>query len=143
KTGYKLVQQKSAKLLGFKKYIRRGHTPVSVRKSILIDYFSKNPEFLENNIKHRFRDNSQFIISSLSNHLEVKNNSYVLENNLHLIYFQGYNHFITKLKLYFFDRDKRKKFMCFQSLELAKKNTLKYIFTWIDEKLDTNFNETI
>ena len=143
KTGYKLVQQKSAKLLGFKKYIRRDHTPVSVRKSILIDYFSKNPEFLENNIKHRFRDNSQFIISSLSNHLEVKNNSYVLENNLHLIYFQGYNHFIIKLKLYFFDTDKSKKFMCLQSLELAKKNTLKYIFTWIDEKLDTNFNETI
>lgn len=143
KTGYKLVQQKSAKLLGFKKYIRRDHTPVSIRKSTLTTYFTKNPAFLDNNIKHRFRDNSQFIISSLSNHLEVRNNTYVLENNFHLTYFQSYNNFITKLKLRSFNTDKNKKFMCFQSLELAPKETLKYILTWIDEKLETNFNDTI
>ena len=143
KTGYKLAQQKSAKLLGFKKYIRRDHTPVSVRKSTLVNYFTKNPEFLENNIKHKFKDNSQFIISSLSNHLEVKNNSYILENNFNLTYFQSYNYFKTKLKLRYFDIDKSKKFICFQSLDLAPKETLKYIFNWIDKKLETNFNDTI
>ncbi len=143
KTGYKLVQQKSAKLLGFKKYIRRDHTPVSIRKSTLVNYFNENPKFLDNNIKYKFRDNSQFIISSLSNHLEVKNDTYVLENNFHLTYFQSYNHFKTKLKLRSFDTDKSKKFMCFQSLELAPKKTLKYILTWIDKKLETNFNETV
>lgn len=39
--------------------------------------------------------------------------------------------------------DKTKKFMCFQMLVLANSKTLSYILNWIDEKLETNFNETI
>lgn len=142
KTGYKLAQQKSAKLLGFKKYVRRDHTPVSIRKSTLEDYFRSNPDFFDNNIKHRFRDNSQFIISSLSNHLEIKKNTFVLQKNFNLSYFQSYTYLKVMFKLFWFDFDKSKKFMCFQSLELAPKKTLKYILNWIDKKLDTDFNET-
>jgi hypothetical protein len=143
KAGYKLAQQKSAKLLGFKKYIRRDHTPVPVRRSTLIKYFDENPEFLDNNIKHRFRDNSQFIISSLSNHLEVLRNTYVLEKNFNLVYFQSYNYWKTLFKLWYFDRVKSKNFVCFQSLELAPKRVLREIFTWVDCKLQTNFNDAI
>lgn len=143
KTGYKLAQQKSAKLLGFKKYIRRDHTPVSVRKSTVKEYFQSNPEFLENNIKHRFRNNSQFIISSLSNHLEVRKKTYILDKNFRLIYFQSYNFFRVMFNLFLFDIVKSKKFMCFQSLELAPDKSLKYILKWIDKKLDTNFSYKI
>lgn len=143
KTGYKLAQQKSAKLLGLKKYIRRDHTPVSIRKSTLEEYFNQYPEFLDNNVKHRFRDNSQFIISSLSNHLEVIKGKFILNKDFQLSYFQSYNLISVKFKLARFDKVKSKKFMCFQSLELAPKQTLNYILNWIDNKLDANFNETI
>ena len=136
KTGYKLAQQKSAKLLGFKKYLRRDHTPVSMRKSTIEEYFKLNPNFLDNNIKYRFRNNSQFIISSLSNHLEIKNKTFILENNFNLSYFQSYNNLKIIFKLFWFDMDKTKKFMCFQSLESANKKTLKYILNWIQKKLD-------
>ena len=143
KSGYKLAQQESAKLLGFKKYIRRDHTPVSIRKSTLEKYFNENPSFLENNIKYRFRHHSQFIISSLSNHLEIKTQNYILEKNYQLTYFQSYNYFKTLVKLFWFDINKAKIFMCFQSLELANKKSLRYILNWIDKKIKTNFAETI
>jgi hypothetical protein len=141
-TGYKLAQQKSAKILGLEKYIRRDHTPVSVRKSILEEFFNENPAFLDNNIKHRFRDNTQFIISSLSNHLEVKKGSYILKKYFQLSYFQSYNYIKTKLKLAIFKIQKGRKFMCFQSLELAPEKTLKLILNFIDTRLETNFTDT-
>ena len=143
KTGYKLAQQNSAKLLGLKKYIRRDHTPVSIRKSTIEEYFNQNPNFLDNNIKHRFRNNSQFIISSLSNHLEVKKETYILKTDFQLSYFQSYHFLITKFKLKMFENIKTKKFVCFQSLELAPKKTLNLILNWIDKKLETNFIDTI
>ena len=96
KTGYKIAQQKSAKLIGLKKYIRRDHTPVSIRKSTVENYFNQNPTFLDNNIKYKFRNSTQFIISSLSNHLEFKSGTYVLNKDYQLSYFQSYNYFIQK-----------------------------------------------
>lgn len=137
KPGYKKSQQKSAKLLGLKKYIRRDHTPVSIRKSTIEMFFRDNPEFFENNIKHRFRNESQFMISSLSNHLEAKQNTYFLDNDLKLTYFQSYKYLvIIKLKLKKYTSDKNKLFMCFQNLEIAKKKELNYILKWINFKLN-------
>jgi hypothetical protein len=143
KTSYKQAQQNSAKLLNFTSYIRRDHTPVSIRKSTLENYFKSNPAFLENNIKHRFRHHSQFIISSFSNHLEVKTGIYVLEKNLQLSYFQSYRFLPTMFKLYVFNINKSKKFICFQSLELAPKKSLKFIVKWIDSRLDSDFSKSI
>ena len=42
-----------------------------------------------------------------------------------------------------FENIKTKKFVCFQSLELAPKKTLNLILNWIDKKLETNFIDTI
>lgn len=137
KPGYKKAQQKSAKLVGTKKYIRRDHTPVSLRKSTIEEFFETNNEFFENNVKHRFRDESQFIISSLSNHLEVVKDTYSLENDFQLSYFQSYKNLLfIKLKLYWFTYNKRKLFMCFQNLEIAEEKELSYILNWIDSKLN-------
>ena len=136
KPGYKKVQQKSAKLLGLKKYIKRGHTPVSIRKSTIETFFKEHPQIFENNIKHRLRNENQFMISSLSNHLEAKQNTYHLDNNLKLTYFQSYKYlYIIKIKLKKFTLDKDKLFMCFQNLEIAKNNQLDYILNWIEAKL--------
>lgn len=134
-TGYKLAQQKSAKLLGLKKYIVRDHTPVPVKKSTLMMYFEENPLFLENNLKHRFRNNTQFIISSLSHHLQVIKNDYYLSNDYKLTYFQSYNYINVVLKLFKFDFLSNNKFMCFQSLETSNRKSLEYILKWIDSKL--------
>lgn len=132
--GYKKAQQKAAKLLGFKKYFQRDHTPVSIRKSTLEKYFNRR-EILENNVKYRFRSEHQFIISSLSTHLEIKNNNCYLKKDLQLSYFQSYNYFIVKIKLYLFSIRRNKIFMCFQNLEIAETKSLNYILSWIEKRL--------
>lgn len=134
--GFKTFQQTSAKLAGVKKYVRRFHTPVSVRKSPLEQFFKGN-KLLSNNIKHRFRQKDQFIISSLSEHLEIKNNTYKYNKNRQLTYFRSYKRaFLVKLKLFWFTKNKSKLFMTFQSLELANDKTLNYIQNWIDSRIN-------
>lgn len=133
--GFKMFQQNSAKLAGMQKYVRRFHTPVSVRKSTLENFFRKT-NILENNIKHRFRHKNQFIVSSLSEHLELKNNTCHYKSNKQLTYFRSYKRFfMVKLKLYWFKHNTNKLFMTFQSLEMANDKILKYILDWISTRM--------
>lgn len=138
KTSFKKLQQNSAKLALMDKYIRRFHTPVCVRKSTLTNFF-KNDTVLRENIKHRFRNENQFIISSLSEHLEIKNNTYHYRNKSQLTYFQSYKTlWLTKLKLNWFENDKRKLFITFQSLDMANDEILEYILNWLEKQLNEN-----
>jgi len=135
-SSFKKFQQTSAKLAGAKKYVRRFHTPVSARKSTIENFFSNNDELLRNNVANRFRNQNQFIISSLSEHLEIMNNSFHYSNNAQLTYFRSYKSLSsTKQKLKKFMKNKNKRFMTFQSLELADEQTLNYILAWIDDRL--------
>jgi hypothetical protein len=143
KAGYKLCQQNTAKLLGLKKYLRIDHTPVAIKKSTIEKYFKSNPKSLDDNVKHRFRYKTQFLIMALSNLLEIKKKTFILKSNFNLSYYQSYNYLKVVFKLYLFDKDETKKFMCFQMLVLANKKTLSYILTWIDKKLETDFNKTM
>ena len=135
----KKSMQYGAKLAedGKKTYLRRRHTPISLRKSTLNHFFSQNNDLLTNNIKFKFRDNNkQFITETLANHLEIKNKSYFYTSNTKLTYFRSYkNRLLVKLKLFWFDLNKNKIFMTFQSLELADNKTQNYILKWIDNKL--------
>ncbi len=138
KTSFKKLQQNSAKLALMDKYVRRFHTPVCVRKSTLTNFFKKDA-VLRENIKHRFRNENQFIISSLSEHLEIKNNTYHYRNESQLTYFQSYKTlWLTKLKLNWFEKDKSKLFITFQSLDMANDKILEYILTWLEKQLNEN-----
>lgn len=139
RAGYKEAQQMGAKLLGFKKYLRRDHTPLPMKKEKINIYFKDRDEILRGNIKYRFRNSNQFLISSIYNHLEILENNYILKKNFNLLYIQSYSFFKTKLKLNSINTVNKKKFMCLQSLETAPEKTLKYILTWLDKKLDSNF----
>lgn len=123
---------------GKKRFLKRFHNPISMRKSTLIDFFSDKNELLKNNIKYKFRDNNnQFITETLANHLEIKNNTYYFERKTNLTYFRSYkNYFIVKLKLFWFDINKNKKFITCQSLEMADDKTLKYVLNCFDKRLN-------
>jgi len=135
KISFKKFQQNSAKLAKTDKYIRRFHTPVCLRKSTLENFFKKN-NILNENIKHRFRNENQFIISSLSEHLEIKKNTFHYRNNPQLTYFRSYKKlWLTKFKLNSFKKNKTKLFITFQSLDMATDNTLEYILNWIQKQM--------
>ncbi len=138
KISFKTLQQNSAKLAKMNKYVRRFHTPVSVRKSTLTNFF-KEDTLLRKNIQYRFRNQDQFLLSSLSEHLEIKNGTYHFRNSSQLTYFRSYKKlWLTKLKLKWYRENQSKLFITFQSLDMANDKILNYILNWIEERLDKN-----
>ncbi|MBE7640352.1 MULTISPECIES: Stealth CR1 domain-containing protein [Salegentibacter] len=135
KISFKKLQQNSAKMAKMDKYVRRFHTPVSVRKSTLTKFF-KEDSLLRNNIQHRFRNPNQFLLSSLSEHLEIKNNTYHYRSYSQLTYFRSYKNLSsTKLKLKWFEKNQKKLFLTFQTLDMANDEILNYILLWIKKRL--------
>jgi len=134
---FKKAQQTSAKLAGTKKYVRRFHTPVSMRKSTITKFFDEHNVTLEENIKYRFRNETQFLVTSLSEHLEIKQNTYVFQKNTKLTYFRSYKNLNqVKRKLNHFLKNKNQLFVTCQSLELASSEIQTYILKWIDSRFD-------
>jgi hypothetical protein len=136
--GFKKGQQNIAKILGFDKYIRLDHTIAPLRKSTYDNYYIKNPEILDLNIKHRFRHPEQYTNQSLANHLEIKKDNFVLKNNYQLVYFQNYKKpfWWLKNKLTRAEKDSDKLFLCMQSLDQCPDEKLKYIKNWLHKKYD-------
>ncbi len=134
RTSFKELQQNGAKLAGTDKYVRRFHAPYPIRKSTLVNFF-KNYD-LRNNIKYKFRNKEQFLIYSLSDHLEIKNNTFVYKKKTKLTYFRNYkSYYWVRIKLFLFEKNKNKAFMTFQSLEMADNKTQEYIVNWLNKKL--------
>lgn len=130
--------QKSAEFLNFDNYFFTEHTPTSIRKSTLDSFFSKNKTLLNSNIKHRFRSPNQFVMHSLANHLEIKNNTFVLKNDYQLVYFQNYKKpfWWIKNKLKRAEKDQNKLFLCMQSLDQCPEEKLIYIKKWLQNKYE-------
>jgi hypothetical protein len=136
--GFKKGQQNIAKILGFDKYVRLDHTIAPLRKSTHDNYYIKNPEVLDLNIKHRFRHPEQYTNQSLANHLEINKDNFVLKNNYQLVYFQNYKKplFWIKYKLRNAVKNNNKLFLCMQSLDQCPNEKLLYIKKWFHNKYD-------
>ena len=59
-------------------------------RNLLETYFYSNPEVLEKNISHRFRNYSQFNTVSLANHLEINSGNTNFEKS-YAVYLQPHN----------------------------------------------------
>jgi len=106
------------------------------RKSTLTSYFNENKKKEKKNIKYRFRHRKQFLIQNLANHLEIKNNSCILEKDYQFISFQKYDKplFWIKYRLNILCNKPNKLFLNVQSLDQCPPEKLKYILNWLDEK---------
>lgn len=137
---HRYVKEDTAKMLGFDKYFNIHHTPYPLRKSTIQKFFDENPKFLRENIKHRFRHKDQFLLQVLANHLEIKNETCVLTNDLLLFYTHKYGWSKILKKIYKADyKEEKALFLCLQSLETISEHKLKFLLKWIDKKLDSNF----
>lgn len=134
KSGHKKIQQNAAKLVGLDKYYNFKHTPHPLRKSTFENYFKENKDVFVNNIKYRFRHESQFTPQGLANHLEIKNNTCVLKNDLQLLYFRSYKKPLSWYKFKLNYKSKGKLFLGMQSLDLCPENIQKYILNWLERR---------
>ena len=73
-------QSKAANITGFKKeYFKSYHTARPQIKSLIKEFYRKNPESLIDQIKYRFRNYNQFMPYSLCWHLMIKENSAIIK----------------------------------------------------------------
>ncbi len=133
--GYKRKQDYFAKLMGETTKIAVDHTPFPMRKSIMESFFQSNEAIFQNNIQHKFRNEKNVLIQSISAYNELKYHPELLVEDYQLARFDSSNKplFWMKLKLFLFKRNPKKIFLNIQSLDLYPKNKMKYILDWLDK----------
>ena len=128
---FQLNQWNASAILGFKfRYFKSGHTPLAIDRKRLEEYFHSNPEVLEKNISHRFRNYNQFNTVSLANHLEIKSGNTNFKKS-QAVYLQPHKrgHSYVDKKFDLCKSDKSILFICAQSLDLANEKDQKNVLT--------------
>jgi hypothetical protein len=136
RAGHYKAQQLIAKKTGFHHYFKSHHVPLPIRKSTIETFLNKEKVDHLNNISHKFRHASQFLPESLSNHIEIKNNTAVLSNDYKLSYIQNYKKpFLwLKFKIRSADKNENKLFLCLQSLDQCPPHKIGFIKKWFESK---------
>ena len=133
--GYNRKQDYFAKLMGETKKIGIDHTPFSMRKSIMNRFFQDHDTIFQNNIKHKFRNETNVLTQSIAAYIELKENRNLLLEDYQLAQLQSSNKpvFWIKLKIFLYEKNPKKIFLNIQSLDLYPKNKMKYILDWLDK----------
>jgi len=133
-----LSQWWSAEILGFKfRFFRSEHTPHPIDRNRLKNYFKKHNNLLLKDMVFKFRNYNQYNTVALANHLEIYEKNFFFAP-IQTIYFKPVNrkknYVSKKIKLCTINKDI--KFICIQSLDLAKREDQKKIFNWMDDILN-------
>ncbi|MGP4713576.1 MULTISPECIES: Stealth CR1 domain-containing protein [unclassified Psychrobacter] len=110
-----VAQMLSAKILGLSQYFEIHHYPHIVDKNILQTYLLDHPQFLQTQIKYKFRDVAQVNPITLMNHLKIQKHEAILKPETSINYIKKaktVDDFIANLN------DESIKFGCIQSLDL-------------------------
>jgi hypothetical protein len=137
RASFHMGQWHSAELLGFRfRYFTNSHTPHTVARKTIEDFYCRENEKLEKNISFRFRNYSQFTFISLSNHLQLlSGNKQIAKPDL--IYMQPFNrpeNYVDR-KIRFCENNPSVKFICVQSLEMCSKKDQDRVLGWMEEFL--------
>ena len=132
-------QSKAANITGFKKeYFKSYHTARPQIKSLIKEFYRKNPESLIDQIKYRFRSYNQFMPYSLCWHLMIKENSAIIKGVNELKEVKQTKNFnpsqiisiLEKL-----DATKEVKYLNIQDLNYAGKDVFMIFDKWMRKKL--------
>ena len=133
-----LSQWWSAEILGFKfRFFRSEHTPHPIDRNRLKNYFKKHNNLLLKDMVFKFRNYNQYNTVALANHLEIYEKNFFFAP-IQTIYFKPVNrkkNYVSK-KIKLCTINKAIKFICIQSLDLAKRKDQEKIFNWMDDILN-------
>lgn len=135
---FKETMDNAAALLGRHFYmIKIYHTPKALLKSYYEQYFSEHPEYLMQNISHRFRNLKQFNAQELQyldfykqEKCELRRASSVL---LYLKPKKSVEYIKDKLRL--FSERNDYKFACFNSLDQVSEEGRNLVVDWIESRI--------
>lgn len=137
KFSYYIVQWNAARVLGMRfRFFFNCHTPHVMNKERIQSFYNSNIDLLKENIASRFRNQSQFNITTLSNHLELLDgNKNIARLNLGYLVPSMYSERKLNAKMRRINKDARVKSVCIQSLDTALPSTQQKIFSWMDNIL--------
>ena len=132
-------QSKAANISGFKKeYFKSYHTARPQIKSLIKEFYHKNPESLIDQIKYRFRHYDQFMPYSLCWHLLIKENRAIIKGVKEFKEIQqtqklNANQLISILEQ--LDDTKEVKYLNIQDLNYASKDVFMIFDKWMRKKI--------
>ena len=132
-------QSKAANISGFKKeYFKSYHTARPQIKSLIKDFYNKNPKTLIDQIKYKFRNYDQFMPYSLCWHLMIKENRAVIKGVKELKEVKqtqnlNSNQIVSILEK--LDDTKEVKYLNIQDLNYASKDVFMIFDKWMRKKL--------
>ena len=132
-------QSKAANLSGFKKeYFKSYHTARPQIKSLIKEFYHKNPESLIDQIKYRFRHYNQFMPYSLCWHLLIKENRAIIKGVKELKEIQQTQNLNAKQLISILEKlddTKEVKYLNIQDLNYASKDVFMIFDKWMRKKL--------
>ena len=132
-------QSKAANLSGFKKeYFKSYHTARPQIKSLIKEFYHKNPGSLIDQIKYRFRHYNQFMPYSLCWHLLIKENRAIIKGVKELKEIQHTKNLNAKQLISILEKlddTKEVKYLNIQDLNYASKDVFMIFDKWIRKKL--------
>ena len=132
-------QSKAANISGFKKeYFKSYHTARPQIKSLIKEFYHKNPESLIDQIKYRFRHYDQFMPYSLCWHLLIKENRAIIKGvkefkEIKQTQKLNANQLISILEQ--LDDTKEVKYLNIQDLNYASKDVFMIFDKWMRKKI--------
>ena len=138
---FNAAQSKAANIAGFhNKYFKSFHCGRPQIKSVIKDFYDKNPQRLINQIRYKFRDGRQYMPYSLCWHLLIKENLYVESSTNKLVEInKSRNLSAIKLEkiLKSIDSKAEVKFLNIQDLNMAEPETQQVFQNWFIKKLNS------
>ncbi len=148
KNGHKPVGFKDGMIMAARKYGKKwkyfhlDHLPHPIKKSVLADYFDKNPQHFLSNISHKFRSGKQFNTHELS-YLSMfdAGKAIIKPSTDHLLYMKPVNRGenYLKRKLRCFETNEELKFCCIGSLDLATEEDRIILLNWLGNVINVKF----
>lgn len=134
---FHIGQWNAARITGyFFKYFANGHTPHSVNLVTISTFLKQNEELLKKNIRYKFRNQKQFNVISLSNHLQLNlGNRHIAKPDLAYIQPVGRSKDYIDKKIAYCKKNKNIKFLCVQSLDLCSQTDRDKLYSWMDSIL--------
>ena len=132
-------QSKAANISGFKKeYFKSYHTARPQIKSVIKEFYHKNPKYLTDQIKYRFRNYNQYMPYSLCWHLLIKENRAIIKGvkglkEVKQIQNLNSNQIVSILEK--LDEKKEVKYLNIQDLNYAGKDVFMIFDKWMRKKL--------
>ena len=138
---FNAAQSKAANIVGFhNRYFKSFHCGRPQIKSVIKDFYDKNPQRLISQIRYKFRDGRQYMPYSLCWHLLIKENLYVESSTNKLVEInKSRNLSAKKLEkiLKSIDSKAEVKFLNIQDLNMAEPETQQVFQNWFIKKLNS------